>query len=61
MFRSIRRAFRTLTPKEMAEIELQEARKALLESQSGMEYAQAMVRYNEARVARLEKLVEGQR
>jgi len=58
MFHSIRRAFRALTPKQMAEIELIEARKALLEAESGKEYAESLVAYNKARIERLERHVK---
>lgn len=58
MFKSIRRAFRALTPKMMAEVELQEARKALLIAETGKDWAESQVRYNKARIARLEQQVK---
>lgn len=40
--------------------ELREAQLALLEAQTGREYAEAMVRYHEARVRRLTTFVRNQ-
>ena len=54
----IKRVFRTLTPEYMAETELLEARLQLLESQSALEHAQAMVAYNTSRVERLTAYTE---
>ena len=47
--------FRKPTAAELAKAELEEARRKLLNAQSGMEYAEAMVRYETARVRRLEE------
>lgn len=50
--------FRKPTATELAKAELEEARRKLLNAQSGMEYAEAMVRYETARVRRLEDILE---
>lgn len=47
------RAFRQLSPLEMAAIELLEAERSLLEAESAVEYAQSVVNYNQQRIARL--------
>lgn len=49
--------FRKPTAAELAKAELEEARRKLLNAQSGMEYAEAMVRYETARVRRLEDIL----
>ena len=53
--------FRKLNSNELVVIELETARKALGEAQTGFEYASAMVKYNTERVARLESKVEAAR
>lgn len=45
--------FKKMTLAQAIALELAEAEHALLRSQTGVEYAQAMVAYNEARVDRL--------
>ena len=45
------------TPYQLAADELAEAQRKLLEAQTGLEYAKAMVEYNTNRVARLQKFV----
>lgn len=50
---------KTLTPptlKEVVEKELYDARRKLLEAQTGLEYAQFQVQYHQARIKRLEGL-----
>lgn len=56
-FAPFKRAMRTLSPNEMAATELAEAELKLLESETGREYADAMVAYNTKRVARLKKFL----
>ena len=50
---SLTRLFRKPTPLETATAELREAQLQLLDANTGLEYAQGMVRYNEQRVKRL--------
>lgn len=50
--------FRKPSAVELAKIELEEARRKLLNAQTGLEYAEAMVRYETARVRRLESMLE---
>ena len=45
--------FRRPSPLEVATAELREAQLQLLDANTGLEYAQGMVRYNEQRVKRL--------
>lgn len=45
--------FRSLSPNEVAAYELAEAELELLESQTGQEYANAMVGYHQTRIVRL--------
>lgn len=52
------RVFPMPTAKELATKELQEAHRQLLLYQSQREYASAMVRFNEDRVARLQLMVD---
>lgn len=47
--------FRKPTAAELAKAELEEASRKLLNAQSGLEYAEAMVRYETARVRRLQE------
>ena len=49
----IAQAMRKLTPIEMATIELVEAQRSQFEAESAVEYAQSVVTYNRARIARL--------
>lgn len=46
------------SPEVMAVQELQDARRSLLEAQTGLDWARAAVAYNEARVARLTAIVQ---
>lgn len=48
---------RKITPLEMAASELAEAELRLLESQSAVEYAHAIVAYNQARIKRLKNTI----
>lgn len=41
----------------MAQLELEDSKRALLEAQSGMEYAKAMVQYRTEQIERLTKIV----
>lgn len=53
MIAAIKRALRKPTAWQAADAELKEAELALLQARSGLEYAQAMVGYHQARVNRL--------
>lgn len=50
--------FTTPTAAQNAAIELANAERDLLESQTGREFADAMVKYNEARIARLKRYTQ---
>ena len=50
---NIRDIFKTISPAEAIVAELAEAEHALLRSETGVEYAQALVTYNKNRVKRL--------
>ncbi len=50
---NIRDIFKTISPAEAIAAELAEAEHALLRSETGVEYAQALVTYNKNRVKRL--------
>lgn len=56
--RALRDLFRVPTPAELAQRELEEAERELLKAQSGREYADAMVTYQQRRVTRLRAYVE---
>lgn len=56
----IKSPFSKPTPIEIATKELQEAQEKLLEAQTGLEYAKAMVEYNTNRVARLQEYIKAQ-
>ena len=45
--------YRDLTPREMIQRELSEAAIQLLEAESGAEYAQSIISFNQARIKRL--------
>jgi len=49
--------FKKLTPIEVAERELAQAELALLEAQSGKDFAECMVAYNKTRVDRLRSYI----
>jgi len=50
---TIKQQLRSLTPQEIAMAELVQAELAKLEAESAREYAEAHVRYNTVRIARL--------
>jgi len=45
------------TPLELATMELVQAERAKLEAETGREYADALVKYNTARITRLRKYI----
>lgn len=49
----IKNTYTNPSPEKMALIELEEAKRKLLEAQSGREYADSMCKYHEARIKRL--------
>lgn len=51
--------FRKQSPEELAILELEEARRALLEAQSAKDYAIAICAYNTDRIGRLTKYIQG--
>lgn len=53
----LKRAFRRLTPYEIAARELANAELERLAAQSAVEYAQSVVTYNDARIKRLRKML----
>jgi hypothetical protein len=53
MLTYLRRLIAGPTPEELASRELAQARRALLEAQSGEEFARSQVIYNQQRIARL--------
>lgn len=57
MKKYLQHLFRVPHAHELAVRELNEAKRELLKSQSGRDYAEAMCQYHEARIARLEKLI----
>ena len=57
MIQDLKRVMRRLTPLELAARELVEAELALLEAQTGVDYAESLVAYNAKRVERLRKYV----
>jgi hypothetical protein len=50
--------FRTPSPEELIARELDQARRGLLEAQTGRDYANAMVFYHETRIHRLRAQLE---
>jgi hypothetical protein len=50
--------FRTPSPEELIARELDQARRGLLEAQTGRDYANAMVLYHETRIDRLRSQLE---
>jgi hypothetical protein len=50
--------FRTPSPEELIARELDQARRGLLEAQTGRDYATAMVAYHETRIDRLRTQLE---
>lgn len=57
-FKALIEAFRNPSPFAMASAELEAAQRQLLISQSGLEYAKAMVSYHEDRIKRLTATVK---
>lgn len=49
----IKNAYRKPSPETIALRELEDAKRSLLEAQSGREYADSMCKYHEARIKRL--------
>lgn len=60
MKKSIAQFFEPPTAKELAQRELEQAQRELLRAQSAAEYADALVVYNEARIARLQSALAAQ-
>jgi hypothetical protein len=54
----IQNPFRTPSEQELIAIELDQARRGLLEAQTGRDYANAMVIYHESRIDRLRSQLE---
>jgi hypothetical protein len=54
----IQNPFRTPSEQELIAIELDQARRGLLEAQTGRDYANAMVLYHESRIDRLRTKLE---
>jgi hypothetical protein len=52
---AFRRAFRRITPAEVAARELAEAELSMLQAQTAREYAESVMSYNQARITRLRK------
>lgn len=52
-FECVRQAFGVLTPEQVVEAELLEARLSLLRAQTVLEYSEAIVQYETKRIARL--------
>ena len=55
MIDAFRRAFRRITPAEVAARELAEAELSMLQAQTAREYAESVMIYNQARITRLRK------
>lgn len=55
----IKNLYKTPSPEAIALHELEEAKRKLLEAQSGREYADSMVKYHEARIKRLTTYIRG--
>ena len=55
MIAALRRAFRRITPAEVAARELAEAELSMLQAQTAREYAESVMSYNQARITRLRK------
>ncbi len=56
----IKRLFGKLTPLQREVAELDQAEHALLEALSTVEFAEAMVTYNESRIKRLKEFIHAQ-
>jgi hypothetical protein len=57
MFEYLKQVFAKPTPLELATEELVQAERSKLEAETGREYADALVKYNTARIARLRKYI----
>jgi hypothetical protein len=57
MFEYLKQVFAKPTPLELATEELVQAERAKLEAETGREYADALVSYNNARITRLRKYI----
>lgn len=57
MFKTFAKIFGEVNPYDVASNELREARLALLQAYSGVEYSNALVDFNKSRVQRLEAYV----
>ncbi len=57
MLREVIEILRKPSAEVLAQRELDEARRQLLQAQAGKEYAAALVTYNEARIVRLERFL----
>ena len=55
----IKNVYKTPSAEAIALQELEEAKRKLLEAQSGREYADSMVKYHEARIKRLTTYIRG--
>jgi len=53
----LKHIFAKPTPLELATEELAQAERAKLEAETGREYAEALVKYNAARITRLRKYI----
>ena len=58
MFKKLTEITRAPSARSLAQRELEEAQRALLEAHSAVEYSQAMVGYHSKRVERLTKFTE---
>lgn len=61
MFRDLIETIRTPSAEVLAQRELCEARRQLLQAQASQEYAAAMVQYHKARIARLDRFLRSQK
>ena len=57
--KSLLSLFRKPSAETLAQIELDEAKRQLLEAQSAAEYRNAMVEYHRRRIARLQTILQG--
>ena len=57
MISTLRRAFRRITPAEVAAKELADAELELLAAQTAREYADSVIGYHEGRIKRLRKFL----
>ena len=57
MLRELIELLRKPSAEVLAQRELDEAKRQLLQAQAGMEYASALVQYHQARIGRLERFL----